>query len=373
MVGDDALGDGQSQAAATGGSGRVGTVEPAEDAPALLPGQLPGIGDGQQGAAPLPGQFHPDGGVFRGVAQGVVQEDGQYLPEVPLAAADVQTLLELTFQGQTALEIQRLKGQQLVGDQGREVQHPEGRPDGTVVHPGQLQQALHQLAHPAAHGQDAPGMLGVRVRLHQLGAGQDHGQGGLQFVAGVGYELPLLLPGPFHGPDRPPGQQEADRPEKAQGQQPDAGAGQPQVPHGGPLGGDVHEDQSQLRGGLAPEIAQVILVQDPQRLRCRGRQGHDVREHLFVAEIEAAGGLDALAPGVGPDDEAGLPDLARRAGLQGIGGSGAQEADALGLEVLAGEMDHEAEDHAKQRGKNRHGHGDEFAAQGTDQCSSTSR
>ena len=285
----------------------------------------------------------------------------------------MQIGLHSAVQLQPPLKIDRLKGQQLLLHQPGQVRVLEGGPDGTVVHPRQLQQTLHQRAHPGCHGQHAPGVLGVRLGLHQLRVGQDDGQGGLQLVAGVGHELPLLRPGPLHGPHRPPGQQDADTPEKGGGQHADARTGEGQVTEGGLLPGDVHEDQGQLPRPLEPVEAQVVFLQDPQLRLRRGGLGHDIRQHLAVAEVKAAGVLDGLAPGGDPDQKAGLAELSGYAGLDGLLGGLTQSADAVGLEGLPGEMDHEAKDHAQQRGENGHGHGDEFPAQGSDHGFSTSR
>ena len=192
-------------------------------------------------------------------------------------------------------------------------------------------------------------------------------------MAGVGHELPLLRPGPFHGPYRPPGQQDADAPEKGGGEHADAHTGPCQVAQGGLLPGDVHEDQGQLPRSLDAVEAQVVFLQDPQLRLRRGGLGHDIRQHLTVAEVKAAGVLDGLAPGGDPDQKAGLSELSGDAGLDGLLGGLTQSAYAVGLEGLPGEMDDQAKDHAQQPGENGHGHGDKFSAKGSDHGFSTSR
>ena len=69
-----------------------------------------------------------------------------------------------------------------------------------------------------------------------------------------------------------------------------------------------------------------------------------IEKKIIVAKkfYKAAGVLDGLAPGGGPDHEAGLAELSRHAGLDGRLGGLPQIADALGLEGLPGEMDDQA-------------------------------
>ena len=181
------------------------------------------------------------------------------------AALDGDPFLHLTAQSESFLKKQRLKGQGGLGHQPSEVAPGEGHIGLPVVHPGQLQQALHQPAHLLGHGENALGELGLGLglvvgALKQLGVGHDDGQGGLQLVGRVGDKLPLLLPSTVHRPHRPAGQQQADDQEKPKADHADEHTGAQQIVQSGQFAGHVGEHDALGGWSVDPAKAKTVVL-----------------------------------------------------------------------------------------------------------------
>ena len=212
MLRRNGLGDGKTQTeAASLPAGGVRPIEPFEEALQLLRRNgIAGVGH-REPCLPLgflQGEAHRAAAVFHGV----VQQDGDEPPQLVRITGNGDVSGNFVFQSLPRLEGHRLKGQRAVCRRIGEGDLREGGSRGHIVRPGQRQHLLNQRFHLPGLGVDVVRPTGgtflQRGALQQLRIGEDHGEGGFQFVGGVGEELPLLFPCLFHRPHRPAGQQD---------------------------------------------------------------------------------------------------------------------------------------------------------------------
>ena len=311
---------------------------------------------------PLPGERYGDGAAGIGILPGVVQQNFRHLPQVALAAPDGDVRLDVRLQSQPRFKAHRLKGQHRVGHQTAQVHPgPHGAGDA-IIHPRQFQQVLHQPPHLPGHGEDvvrhpAPGRFLTVRGLEQLGVGENDGQRGFQLMGCVGHKLALLLPGLFHRPDGPPGQQDAQHQEHREAGQPDENTAAPEILHGVVFAGDVHEHDHQRPRGLFPPVTQMILLQGAG-LATGLHHRDQVPEKGLIGQVEvAAVGDDIGSARSGPEDEIGQPGLPGAAGqahLIGIFRDGFHHPQAVRLQIGLGKIQHCAEDHAQHDRDNGH-------------------
>ena len=207
--------------------------------------------------------------------------------------------------------------------------------------------------------------------------GQDHRQGGLQLMGGVGHEPPLLLPCPLHRAHRPVGKEDAQD-QKARETCGADGNGAPQKLAQSLLFQlDVRKDIPQLHGCLRPVIAQAELLQHagfPAVIEGSIVDGHvqlGVRQVIiFVAVHHEA------APGVQRQNKAGLIPLPAKSGTEGAHGAlgrSLQGFDAALLQTGLGVAVLEAQHQGHHHRDDGHGDAHKFQSKAADQGSFTSR
>ena len=218
------------------------------------------------------GEVHVHPSRFPGVFHRVVQQDHHQpfqavrLPREGEIGLDVAVQLHLPLKGH------RLEAQHAPGDQVAEVDCAGILGPLRPVVLGQKEHVLHQLLHPLGLLLDVAqplalgGHRGVRVGGHDPGVGQNHREGGLQLVGGVGHKLPLLGPGPFHRLQGQPGQKQADGEEHRQSRPADEQRVEHQPSQGGPLPAEVGE------GDAHPAVGELLLL-EPQTKILQGAGG----------------------------------------------------------------------------------------------------
>ena len=232
------------------------------------------------------------------------------------------------------------------------------------------------------HGEDGFGKLlplgffMARLPEH-FRIGQDHRQGGLQLMGGVGHEPPLLLPCPLHRAHRPVGKEDAQDQKSSEACSANGNGASQKLAQGLLLQLDVGEDIPQFQGRFRPVVTQAELLQHagfPAVIEGGIVDGHiqfGVRQVIiFVAVHHEA------APGVQRQNKAGLVSLPDKTGAEGANGAlgrSLQGFDAAllqtGLGVAVLEPQHQGHHHRDD------GHGDahKFQSKAADQGSFTSR
>ena len=199
----------------------------------------------------LPFQGEPDR-TSLGVFFGIVQQNVHQLSQVLAAAGEGNARGDGGFQRKPRLKKHSLKGQQRILGQRREIHLLKDHFRLAVVGSGQLQQVLHQAFHLVGHGKDAVHTAALILpvgHLQKLCVGHDDGEGCFQLVGGVGYKLPLLVPGLLHRADHPPCQQHRNAQEYPQTQHPQGGTGPGKAQKRRFFTGHIRKDDGLGQGG----------------------------------------------------------------------------------------------------------------------------
>ena len=264
-------------------TGFVDAIEALEDFSEIFRAdRVPRIRDAQQAvvrAAFL--ERHLDRAVRGRIFLRVIEEDLDDLLQVLCRTVDRDAVGDVLGERQALFEEEGVEGEQLVGNEARQVDVLQGHfLDGTVVDTCELQEALYEAAHLVRHRKDIIDELCLMRfietrRFQHLRVGQDDGERRLQLMGGVGNELPLLCPGFLDRAYRPACEEDADDEEAGEAAEPDEDAGPVEVSHRRDLGGDIcKNDDLTLRGisrtlrfsvkrlfYVAPIVAEIIVVE----------------------------------------------------------------------------------------------------------------
>ena len=150
-----------------------------------------------------------------GIFDGIIQQDLRALPEMLRAAPHRDAGFNIGLKRQAIFKEQRFKRQHGVLHQRTPVERLKYFFHRAVIHSRKLQKVFHQPTHLVGHGEDALGKtlplrLGIRRITEHFRVREDHGERRFQLVRGVGNELLLLRPCPFHRLHRPARQKKAD-------------------------------------------------------------------------------------------------------------------------------------------------------------------
>ena len=214
MGSGDGCGNGEPQSIASGLgiAGAVGAVEPVKQMGKVLPfHHRTGIVHREVQVFPLTPQLQRNGAAGFGVFQGVVQQNGEKLPQGFFIALVGEHRLDPAGEGLFLGTGQGLEGAHHLLCQIRDGEFDYGNRRTVLLHPGEQDQVVGEFCQPPGLGLDVgePFIL-PQIHRQDLRIGVNDGQRGFQLVGGGRDELPLLLPGPLHRAHRPLGEQNAD-------------------------------------------------------------------------------------------------------------------------------------------------------------------
>ena len=176
----------------------VHPVEPVEDErQVLLRDADAGIADGRDRLVVLPDDRAGDRAAGRRVAEGVVQDVQEQLPQPDPVAPDRDAVHRAEAEPQALFLGQGLEVLRELGEEAGDVDLLEVERLEAGVAPGQDEQLADDLGHVAhflGHELERPPVFVLAPRLlqHERRFGLDDGQGRPQLVGGVGDEPPLL-------------------------------------------------------------------------------------------------------------------------------------------------------------------------------------
>ena len=233
-----------------------------------------------------------------------------------------------------------------------------------VFRPREGQKLLRERFHARGGGAD---VLRMRRALGELGVGHYDRERRPELVRGGGDEILLLPPGPLYGAHGPAREGYAQREEGGEAQRAYDGAGAREPCEGGPLAGDVREDDAVPARQLHAVVAQRPPGYDADAAGGVQRLGDEGAQRLAVGEVEVpARGLRNLPVRAQQHDEEGevhvLGGLARR-GERRADGDGAQHIYGVIFKVRRRRVVDEAEYDAEQERDEGHVYGDEFQPQ----------
>ena len=364
MGSDDVFGDGEPQAeAAVPAAGGIHAVEALENVfQRRLVHGLRVIGYAQAAVVPvLPFQGEPDRASL-GVFFGIIQQNVHQLSQVLAAAGEGNARGDGGFQRQPCFKKHSFKGQQGILGQRREIHLLKDHFRLAVVGSGQLQQVLHQAAHLVGHGEDAvhaAALIFPFGHLQKLCIGHDDGEGCFQFVGGIGYKLPLLIPGLLNRADHPPCQQHRNAQEYPQAQHPQSGAGFGKAQKRCLFTGHIRKDNGLGQGRTDLQKAKIVLRNDPRIPGFGCGSLHKGGEEYLIGQVIVAphhGGQ--LSCGADLQQEIGQVHPRSTgigaAQLEGVCGHRAHHGKALLLQILSCRGVQQPEDGAEHDSYNGH-------------------
>ena len=362
------------------GAGRIRAVEAVEEVGELLRRDgVAGVFHLERGIAPALAERQAHGRARGRVLHGVVEQDGEHLPQLVRAAAHGEVLRQLILERVPRLEGDRLEGHGRLVRQLAQRDRLHRRFRAAAVAAGEGQHPLDKAAHTLRLGADVVEILGALggalLLCEEVGRGEDDRQRRFQLVRRVGDKALLLVPRALHRAHGQSREQIAEPEEHRQRPQPQQQARTQQLAQGGLLAGAVGEGDARGERGLHAQIAQLIIPQDALVVRLVETVLNDGEQRLLVVEAVVAAAADADGAAVIDDGDEARAAPRRLSGRERVIGAGLQRLlegeGALARKARARDEEHRREHRQQNRRHDGHVDADHLPAQAFDHPSTS--